>query len=91
MKSALYTAVGVIALALVLSSAHLLGPDDNSAEWDQSENLKALQASEPGTTRREAAAQSLCNEVRGPNSEARWLDDGSLVCTSRMGLKAAAL
>ena len=89
MKSALLTAIGVISIALALSSAHLLGPDDNSAEWGQSENLKALQASEPGTARREAAGQALCNEVRGPNSEARWLEDGSLVCSTRQGMRAA--
>ncbi|MBK5204321.1 MAG: hypothetical protein JJD98_02620 [Polaromonas sp.] len=89
MKSAILTAIGVIAIAIVLSSAHLLGPDDNSAEWDQSENLKALQATEAGTARREAAAQSLCNEARGPNSEARWLEDGSLACSTRKGMRAA--
>ena len=34
MKSALLTAAGVIAIALALSSAHLLGPDDIQAEKD---------------------------------------------------------
>lgn len=34
MKSAILTAIGVILIAIALSSAHLLGPDDIQAEKD---------------------------------------------------------
>lgn len=77
--------------ALVLLFAALLaalGPaldntPDHSAEWPTSTELKALQASEAGTQRREAAAQALCTAERGPQSEARWTPEGDLVCTGR--------
>ena len=61
--------------------------DDNAQDWQESAALKALQATQAGTERRQIAAQALCNEARGPNSEARWMDDDSLVCTTRRGLK----
>jgi hypothetical protein len=74
-------------LALLLASGHLLdGPDDMRAEWDQSQALKELQASQAGTQRREAAAQALCSQERGPNSEARFTPEGHLVCTTRRGV-----
>lgn len=72
------------ALALTLAAAHQLdGPSDHQAEWDQSEALKELQASAANTTRREAAAQALCHDARGPNSQARFTPEGHLVCTTR--------
>lgn len=77
----------VIALAIAAAPALMDGPDDLHAEWDQSQALKELQASEVGSARREAAAQALCSQERGPNSEARWLEDGSLVCTFRTGVR----
>ena len=80
------------ALAFVMAaSINLDGPEDLHAEWDKSEALKDLQASEAGSARRQAAAQKLCNQERGPNSEARWLEDGSLVCTMRSGVRRASL
>jgi hypothetical protein len=95
LKKGLLTIAGVALMALTLSA---LGsyldsyrPLDNSIEWDESESLQELQASEAGTARRERAAQALCNEERGPNSEARWLLDGSLACTTRRGLVGASL
>ena len=76
------------ALALTLALAHQLdGPTDHQAEWDQSEALKELQASQARTARREAAAQALCAQARGPNSEARVTPEGHLVCTTRRGFK----
>jgi hypothetical protein len=92
-KRTLLTTAGVALMALTMSAAHLLdaAPVDHSAEWAESESLQELQASEAGTARRELAAQALCNEERGPNSEARWLPDGSLVCTTRRGLVGASL
>ena len=71
-------------MALTLAAAyHLDGPDDHSADWASSTELQALQASEAGTQRREAAAQALCNAERGPQAEARWTPDGDLVCSPR--------
>ena len=78
-------------LALLLASGHLLdGPADHQAEWDQSQALKELQASQAGTQRREAAAQALCSQERGPNSEARFTPDGQLVCSTRRGVVRVA-
>jgi hypothetical protein len=76
----------LVLLFVALLSA--LGPaldnaPDHSAEWPTSAELQALQASEAGTQRREAAAQALCTKERGPQSEARWTPDGDLVCTQR--------
>ena len=74
------------AVALILAAAHNLdGPTDHQAEWDQSLALKDLQASVAGTAKREAAAQALCTQERGPNSEARFTPEGHLVCTTRSG------
>ena len=71
-------------LALAMAAAHHLdGPADHSADWASSTELQALQATERGTQRREAAGQALCNAERGPQSEARWTPDGDLVCTPR--------
>ena len=78
-------------LALVLGTAHLLdGPDDHQAEWDQSQQLKELQAAAAGSARQQAAAQALCSQERGPNSEARFTGEGHLVCTTRRGLVKVA-
>jgi len=60
------------------------GPEDHESEWSQSDNLKALQDSEAGTAKREAAAQALCREAHG-ESVALWTADGSLVCRPRRG------
>ena len=77
-------------LALVLAAAHNLdGPTDHQAEWAQSEALQELQATQAGTARREAAAQALCAQERGPNSEARFTPEGHLVCSTRRGLVLA--
>ena len=77
-----------IAVAILASTVM---PEDHASEWEQSAALKALQTAEAGTTRRQAAAQALCNEARGPNSEARWMDDGSMVCTTRRSEKPMLL
>lgn len=89
MKSAAFTGLAVLCIAFALSAAHLLGPDDIQAERDSYDAQAELMAAEPGSKRQQVAAQALCNEARGPNSEARWLTDGSLVCTSRQGVKTA--
>lgn len=79
-----------LALALTLGASwHLDGPDDHQADWADSQALKELQAAEAGSARQQAAAQRLCLEERGPNSEARWLPDGSLACTTRRGVATA--
>ena len=73
-------------LAGVLATGHLLdSPSDHQAEWDQSQALQELQASQAQTARRDAAAQALCSQARGPNSEARFTTEGHLVCTTRRG------
>ena len=72
------------AFALAMASAYRLDtPDNHSAEWPTSAELKALQASQAGTQRRERAAQALCTAERGPQSEARFTPEGDLVCTMR--------
>lgn len=79
-----YTLAAII--ALLLASGHLLnGPSDHQAEWDQSQQLKELQAAAAGSARQQAAAQALCSQERGPNSEARFTGEGHLVCTTRRG------
>lgn len=81
--------LSALALAVLLAMCSTLdGPDDHRSEWDQSEALKELQAGEAITARREASAQALCNQERGPNSEARWTPAGRLVCTTRRGASA---
>ena len=80
----------IAALAcLALGSAwHLDGPDDHQLEWAQASELRAAQATEAGTARREAAGQAICTAERGPNSEARWTPAGDLTCTTRRRLVA---
>lgn len=72
-----------LAIALGVVGPALDNPltDDHSADWALSAELQALQATEAGTQRREAAAQALCTAERGPQSESRWTPDGDLVCT----------
>ena len=72
----------ILFVALPLLSIHL-GPDDHSAEWDESSALKELQASEAGTVRREQAAQALCREELGAGAVVLWTPDGDLVCRPR--------
>ena len=92
MKNFLTTWAAALLIALLVGASWQLdGPEDHQAEWDQSQALKDLQASEVGTARREAAAAKLCAEARGPNSEARWTAGGDLVCTTRRGLVAVQL
>lgn len=81
----LNTTILVLLLAVLLA---YIGPaldaqNAHSADWPTSAELQALQATEAGTQRRQAAAQALCTAERGPQSEARWTPDGDLVCTLR--------
>ncbi|EJL87727.1 hypothetical protein PMI15_00886, partial [Polaromonas sp. CF318] len=83
-----------IAAVLVLPAAledMLRGTPNASQEWADSQLLKDLQASEEGSAKRQAIAQQVCNEARGPNSEARWTPEGHLVCTTRRGVRQVAL
>ena len=84
-----FCAVAVGTVSLLIAGALMDGPEDFSGEWEQSESLQALRDTQAGTQRRQVAAQKLCNEARGPNSEARWTDDDSLVCTTRRGVVVA--
>ena len=82
-------AAGFLAIVALIAGALMDGPEDYSAEWEQSTSLKELRATQAGTVRRQRAAQKLCTEARGSNSEARWTDDDSLVCTTRRGVVVA--
>jgi len=92
MKPAHIWITAVVApIALLCLGALMDGPDDIQAAWDQSQAIKDLRASDAGSERRQVIAQQLCSHERGPNSEARWLVDGSLVCTVRRGVRKASL
>lgn len=81
------TALSTLALTLLLSTSYLLDGADHSAEWAESTDLQAAQAQAAQAARRQAAAQALCTHERGPQSEARWTEDGELVCTTRRGAR----
>ena len=85
-----FCAVTVGAVSLLIAGALMDGPEDFSGEWEQSEALQALRDTQAGTQHRQIAAQKLCNEARGPNSEARWTDNDSLVCTTRRSVVIAS-
>jgi len=82
----LKTTIGTVAILLLLTVLPACMDDipDHSHEATEYENLKALQDSEAGTARREAAAQALCREAHG-ESVAIWTADGRLVCRARRG------
>ena len=88
-KLRLFIAINLVVLGLLAIGVWMDGPEDYAAEWEQSTSLKELRATQAGTQRRQVAAQKLCTEARGPNSEARWTDDDSLVCTTRRGVVVA--
>jgi hypothetical protein len=79
-----------IAIALTIGLGYFAAKDseDHAGEWPTSAALKELQAEEEAAERRQRIGQALCTEERGPNSEARWTIDGSLVCTTQRGLVA---
>lgn len=81
--------VSVVAWVLLLLGS-VMGSDDETADWVDSPELLALQQTEAGTARRQAAAEALCAQERGPNSQARWTPDGDLVCTAPR-IRSAAL
>lgn len=83
MNPATWFTAAVLAISLGVIGPALDAQDDHHAEWPSSAELQALQASQAGTQRREAAAQALCTAERGPQSEARWTPEGDLVCTQR--------
>ena len=89
-RAAIYFSATVIALAMAAAPALFGELPDNAADYPTSTELQALQATEQGTQRREAAAQALCTKERGPQSEARWTPDGDLVCTQRRNRPANA-
>jgi len=86
----LKTTAGAIALALLLGCSWMLdGPEDHQGEWAQSDALKALQESEAGTARREAAGQAVCREHG--EAVAMWTASGDLVCRPRKGPAVARI
>ena len=90
MNAATWFTAAVLAFALGVLGPALDAQTDNAADYPTSTELQALQATERGTQLREAAAQALCLAERGPQSEARWTPDGSLVCTERRNRPANA-
>lgn len=80
--------LAALALALLLSASYLLDAPDRRGEWAKSTSLQDAQADAAQAERKQAAAQALCADERGPQSEARWTEDGDLVCTARRGLKS---
>lgn len=75
----MWLTAGVAAVAIA-ASVNLDGPDDIAAAADQTAELTALQAAEPGSQAQLAAARVLCQQECGPGAKALWLPDGSLVC-----------
>jgi hypothetical protein len=71
------------AIATVLAASMNLDTYNHETEWDRSNELKELQASQAQTDRREAAAQALCLQERGPGAVVLWTADGDLVCRAR--------
>lgn len=88
MKGTLTKWPGLMLASLLVVACFRL--DDNSAEWPAAKELEELQAQEARAVKRQAAAQALCNAERGPNSEARWTEDGDLVCTTRRGVRSVS-
>lgn len=86
-RAAIWFFAAVVGIALAASPALF----NELASESPSPELQALQASEAQTARREAAGQALCEKERGPNTEARWTEDGDLVCRVRNGFKRASL
>jgi hypothetical protein len=82
LNAATWFTAAVLAIALGVVGPALDGADDHSADWPTSTELKALQATQAGTQRREAAGQALCTKEHGPQSEARWTPEGHLVCST---------
>lgn len=86
---ALSSIFGAVVFALALGLAHQLDPEDNSAEWGEAQQMQDAQALQDAEAKFQAEAQALCYTARGPNSEARWLPDGSLACTTRRAVRKA--
>ncbi len=78
--------------ALMAGALAVLGPwldgvtlDDHSAEVQQAKDLEDAQRAAQARQRFERAAQHLC----GPQSAWREVDNNSIECTARRGLRAA--
>ena len=80
-------ALAVVACGLMSMAYMLDGPDDMRAEWDQSQALMLAQREAAEAERLQRAAQAVCAELRGPHAEARFDEDGRLVCIGRRGVK----
>jgi hypothetical protein len=90
MKTAHWNFAIVFALVAVMSTSYMLdGPDESTQDWSESDAIKELRAAKQGSDRQHVAGQAVCRESRGPNSEARWTEEGHLVCTTRRGIKVA--
>lgn len=90
MNTLTHWALAFLVVVAAGAAYHLDGPEDHSADWAQSAALQEMYAAKQASARQEAAAQALCNEARGPNSEARFTPEGHLVCSTRRGLRQMA-
>lgn len=73
-----------LCLCVIVGLSYKLDPAldfDGAAERAQAEAMDEAQRAE----RLLQAAQAVCSEVRGPQAEARWTEDGKLVCFGRRG------
>lgn len=77
----------LVSLLVAGLGVNLDGPDDRQHEWDQSQALLDAQREAAEAERVQRAAQAICAEKRGPHAEARWTEDGKLVCVGRRGVK----
>jgi hypothetical protein len=87
MKHPSISVIAALAIATILSVSYMLDID-HGQEWQQSSDLQAAQAAAMQAERKQKAAQEICNQERGPQSEAQWTQDGELICTARCGNKS---
>ena len=87
MKQVSISVLAALALAVILSVSYMLDVD-YAQEWQESSDLQAAQSAAMQADRKQKAAQEICNQEFGPQSEAQSTQDGELVCTARRGNKS---
>ena len=87
MKQVSISVLAAFAVSVILSVSYMLDID-YSQEWQESSDLQAAQSAAMQADKKQKAAQQICNQERGPQSEAQWTQDDELVCTARRGVKS---
>ena len=87
MKQVSISVLAALALAVILSVSYMLDVD-HGQEWQESSDSQAAQNDATQADRKQKAAQEICNQERGPQSEAKFTQDDELVCTARRGNKS---